>query len=625
MITSKDCDFSFRYDTGIYYALKEGGVWRCDADKNISNTENWVKIEDQKLLDAIVFSNDKTSNCWIIDENKVIHILNTDGSYKRTSSRRCYEQLKASGPFVFSKGWGFDIIRADNQEISYVQTSPFSSCRDFYSVNDSTLYATHPTRGIVKLHVGFHNHEKAEISFLSDPVDYYEIAGNQINELAFGHGVLAGTSGYKIYAQGYTDMFITSANVNFFENGEWSHITEENVLAQPLATKEFRGLTNIACDTQKDHRFYVSTLTTGIYQFDGDSLTKHFLPTERITAVCCDEEGTLWTGKPYQDTTIWSYNEETEAWIPHAINGHTNQNNIGRIIRQVYEPHHLVWSLNNNNYRNSQIGILYNPGNSNDNTQDQSAYITSFQDQDGNIYSLSNSINYVYEMQEDKDGMIWLLSNIGPFVIEDVVSTFNYAQKNPGIGQVKRIKVPRNDGTNLADYLLSTASCTAMVVDQFNRKWIGTLGDGLYLLSSDGLREIAHFTTENAPLHTNDITSLAYDESENRLFIASDGGVIIYHADEITAHDDFESFHCYPNPVRPDYYGNITITGIMANSQITITDAVGNVVWKTYCEDGFAEWDGNNNDGDRVVPGIYLIHGISKESSKGKICKLLVL
>ena len=624
--TDSECEFAFSYKNGIYYSLSIGGLWRCDINKNLSLDNNWKQIEDKRLLDVVNFGSDSDNQCWIIDQNKDIHILNPDGSYRKTSTRKCYEHLKHSGNYVFSKGWGFDIIKADNQEISYVQISPYSACRDYVAIDDSTIYATHPTQGLIKLSVIFNNRNHAQITQLSEKNDYFEIAGNQISELAYCNGVLAAISGYKMYNKGYTTMFLANASVNFFENGEWYHVSEENVQKMPLARKEFRGLTNIVGDPTTPHRFYVSTLTTSIYQFDGDSLTKHLNLQKRITAIDIDDEGILWAANAIKDSTIWSYDPDTDNWTFHEIKDFNQQSNIGRLFRQKNEQHRLVWALNNYPYRHSRIGILYNTTAKNgDTSQDQSASITTFQDQDGNQYSLSTMINTVFDMHEDKTGKIWLLTNIGPFVVEDVIKTFNYAQKNPGIGLVKRIKVPRNDGTNLADYLMSTSSCSAMVVDENNRKWIGTLGNGLFLLSSDGLREIAHFTTDNAPLLSNDVMALAYDEEGKRLFIASDGGVVVYHSEGISPANDFGSFHCYPNPLRPNYYGNVEIVGIMKDSDVSITDVTGNLIWKSFSTDGKASWDGRGNDGNRVAPGIYLIHGYCDGDWEAKICKLLVL
>lgn len=623
--TSTECSFAFSFAGGIYYALTVGGVWRCEKGKNLTIESNWEKTEDKVLKDVIVFSNNDSTHCWIIDDKKNIHILNPDGSHHKTSTRKCYEQLRSSGRFVFSRGWGFDIIDKESQEISYVQSAPYSSCRDFHAVDDSTLFAIHPKKGLIKLRIEFRPHDHVQIALLEETTSYFEIVGSQISKLAQNKDIIAGISGYKMYSKGYTDMYLTSANVNYYQNNQWTNVSEEDVKTQKLAGKEFRGLTDIVADRLNDKRFYVSTLTTGLYQFDSDSVTAHHFPKDRIASIYSDTDGTLWCTKDFNDSALWAYNHQTDIWTPHPISVFKQQPHISRILRQENEIHQLIWLMNGYPYNKGQICILYNEGDVNDQNKDQSCYISTLKDQDGNLYSFTNNIGYLYDIQEDKEGKIWILTDMGPFVVSDVVGAFNYAQNNPGIGLVTRVKVPRNDGTNLADYLLSSTTCSAMTTDQYNRKWIGTIGEGLYLISSDGLKEIEHFTTDNSPLHSNDITSLVYDDEEKRLFIACDGGIVIYHTDDSEPSKDFSSFHCYPNPLRPEYFGDVEVVGLMMNSQVSVTDSTGNLIWKTTCENGSVSWNAKDNNGDRVAPGVYLIHGISSSASEGKICKLLVL
>ena len=86
---------------------------------------------------------------------------------------------------------------------------------------------------------------------------------------------------------------------------------------------------------------------------------------------------------------------------------------------------------------------------------------------------------------------MWFGTNIGPLVLtaEEITSS------NPVFEQ---IKVPRNDGTNLADYLLAGIDITCIAIDGGGRKWIGTNGNGVYLISEDNYTQEAHFTTNNS-------------------------------------------------------------------------------------------------------------------------------
>ena len=61
------------------------------------------------------------------------------------------------------------------------------------------------------------------------------------------------------------------------------------------------------------------------------------------------------------------------------------------------------------------------------------------------------------------------------------------------------------DGTVAASYLLENEQLNCIAIDGGNRKWIGTEGNGVYLLSENGKKKIHHFTKENSPLLYNRI------------------------------------------------------------------------------------------------------------------------
>ena len=127
-----------------------------------------------------------------------------------------------------------------------------------------------------------------------------------------------------------------------------------------------------------------------------------------------------------------------------------------------------------------------------------------------------------------------------------------------------QIKVPRNDGTNYADYLLEGVSISAIVIDSGNRKWFGTKGNGVYLISADNINQIHHFTTANSKLLSDIIESMAINEKTGEVFIGTDKGLCSYMSDASTTNSDMtkDNVWAYPNPVKPDYTGLITITGL---------------------------------------------------------------
>ena len=115
---------------------------------------------------------------------------------------------------------------------------------------------------------------------------------------------------------------------------------------------------------------------------------------------------------------------------------------------------------------------------------------------------------------------------------------------------------------------------------------------------------------------------------EYSVFMATQFGLIEYKSDASQPHDDFDEVYAYPNPVRPEYTGWITVTGLMDNSLVKIADAAGNVFYQAMSEGGMITWDGCDRSGNRVKTGVYYVFassGASGQSSSGAVTKILVV
>ena len=217
-----------------------------------------------------------------------------------------------------------------------------------------------------------------------------------------------------------------------------------------------------------------------------------------------------------------------------------------------------------------------------------------FNDQDG----LQIAPSAIYCLAQDNDNDIWVGTPTGVFIIP---STVDFFKSN----ECYRVKIPRNDGTNLADYLLGTEQVNCIAVDGANRKWIGTENSGLYLMSADGLTTEAHFTTDNSLLPSNTILSVAINSVSGEVFVGTSDGIASYRSDASAPQEDYSNAYAFPNPVRHNYGGVITITGLMENSVVNIIDEGGNLICKTRSNGGIAVWDGKNQQGLRASSGIY--------------------
>jgi flagellar hook assembly protein FlgD len=118
---------------------------------------------------------------------------------------------------------------------------------------------------------------------------------------------------------------------------------------------------------------------------------------------------------------------------------------------------------------------------------------------------------------------------------------------------------------------------------------------------------------------------LALNNETGELFIGTDQGLISYMTDATQATATYSNVYAYPNPVHPDFQGVITITGLVANSQVKITDVNGHVVYVTTSNGGIATWNGNKANGSRVSSGVYLVFCVSADGTQYAITKLLII
>ena len=245
-------------------------------------------------------------------------------------------------------------------------------------------------------------------------------------------------------------------------------------------------------------------------------------------------------------------------------------------------------------------------------TDDRSKKIT--------VQDISGSISpIVYSLAEDLDGYIWAGTDEGPLVYYNPEKVFTENLK------ANRVLVPRNDGSGKADYLLHTETITSIAVDGANRKWMGTATSGAYLLSPEGTTRILNYTEQNSPVLSNSIVSLSVDNKTGDVWFGTSKGIQSIRGNTTTGAVKFSKVYSFPNPVREDYTGNVTITGLMRDTQIKITDISGNLVFETMSDGGQATWDLKTYNGRRVTTGVYLIFCSSSDGTQSAVSKMLVI
>ncbi|MDE6753397.1 MAG: T9SS type A sorting domain-containing protein [Muribaculaceae bacterium] len=267
----------------------------------------------------------------------------------------------------------------------------------------------------------------------------------------------------------------------------------------------------------------------------------------------------------------------------------------------------------------SNLSVIDTNGTPTDGSDDKIATFTSFIDQDGNHFD----VNYVSGIYEDPaTGYVWIGHGEGVFY-------FDPAELLAGSLKATRIKVARNDGTNLADYLLNAVPVKDIVVDGDGNKWFATNGAGIVCTSPDGRTILRELTAENSSLPDNEVGKLGYKKDSNSLIISTMKGMAEYFIPKTSGSGGEETkVRVYPNPVRPDYSGYITIDGLEDGALVKIVDGGGNIVKELGPVNGNSvQWDATNHQFKRVSSGVYFIltSASSGDSSYANVGKVLMI
>lgn len=389
-----------------------------------------------------------------------------------------------------------------------------------------------------------------------------------------------------------------------------------------------RDLVSICADPNDSEHFFVALYGMGVIEYRNDAAVAHYGVNNsslraaaennpnyytRTEGLMIDEAGNLWVLNTGQNAYPVNIMTPQGKWygLDMYSNGHAIRFETPWEITVDNRDSHRKWMIDQR--KQTGVILLDDGGTPTSGNDDKCLKRNIFVDGD-NIQLMPE---FIYCLAQDMNGDIWLGTLSGIIVIPSTVDFFTS-------NQCTRIKIPRNDGTNLADYLLGTEQINAIVVDGANRKWIGTETSGIYLMSADGLTTIAHFTTENSVLPSNSILSIAINSNTGEVFVGTGKGIASYKSDASAPQEDFSGAYAYPNPVRPNYEGMITITGLMENTTVNIVDAGGNLVCKTKSNGGTAVWDGKNFRGQRVGSGVYTAL-CNAEGKNHTVVKILVM
>ena len=399
-----------------------------------------------------------------------------------------------------------------------------------------------------------------------------------------------------------------------FIDGQWSTIAPGGGLLQSVW-----DFIRVLVDPFDSRRMYACSWGAGLLEFyDNVPVAKYDTTNSSIKAIigypgnyrlagmAMDKNGTLWMGGTDSGDLLFA-KTANGTWYSYSFPGVVNSGGLANMAIDQLGQKWIIIPRNNGLLVFNDNGTLATKG-------DDQAKRLSTASGNGNLAS-----NNLFCIAADLDGEIWVGSDNGISVFYSPGSVFG-----GGNFDSQQILIEQ-DG--YVQYLLENESVTSIKVDGANRKWVGTATAGVFLLSPDGTQEIHHFTTQNSPLPSNTISAIGIDHLSGEVFIGTEKGIVSYRSTATYGEPTMETdkVYAYPNPVKPDYSGPISIKGLTRDADIKIADVAGNVVFATKAFGGQAVWEGANLNGQMAKSGVYLVYASNDDGSQTLVTKIMFI
>ena len=577
------------------YAATNKGIYRADiSHPNLADYQAWEKLptHSQSKVDLLETFNGLLFVNLHGEEYNTDTLYHFDGNnwvvFEEESSN---VSIKANHQeLVLTRRFGVSVYNQDLNNTHYLSSGEFNLEKtDFNSAiftDKNEFWIADKYNGLLHNEESFFESVKPSGPFLSD--------GGQLvsfeDEILVAHGVKSEN----------WDPSWHQSEVSILKKDDW---TSSNTLMDA-------NFIDVVALKKHGPTTYLASFNVGIAKMTGLNLEEVYDETNsslqkraihddwiEVGSIQFDSEGNLWctNSQTYKPLSVKYTNGEWESFS--LGSGVTESQDLAKLL---IDKNDQKWiQLKNNGlivFDERRQGIKTRKLTNSENS--------------GNLAS-----NRVYSFAEDLEGEIWIGTDNGVSVFYDSNSIFqgeNAAQVVVKLGDYN-------------SYLLEGQQINDIEIDGANRKWFATNNSGVIVTSASGVEEIYHFTTENSPLFSNKVLDIEMNDVTGEVFFATEKGIISMRSESTQGNTDFSEVLVFPNPVKPDYSGPITIKGLITDAVVKITDVSGNLVYETVALGGQAVWDGKSFDGQKAHTGVYLVFCSDQEGTISHVTKLLFI
>jgi ligand-binding sensor domain-containing protein len=594
--------FELALSESFIYAATEQGVYFASRNAVLTQPSNWSRM-------GFIPEFDNPFNCLVVYGDKII--------------------------VNYSNSLGNDkVYSVMNNSSAQLITDREEKINDLHTTFNKLYVATNNSIDIYNSQLSFVESLKQLTPGFSEPLDLYtddsDLWIGDSNDGLLKRTINERISGFKKNGPGSNDIFQAKSSNGFvylIRGGYDNNYQKQNLPAGLFLFKdkqwinykydEIEDLTEIAVDPGNKRHVFIGSWGDGLIEFEEQKVVNRFTTTNspletggsgdvRVKELLFDNDKNLWMINHDTQHPVVVKTAEGD-WIKHKYEALESQR-IGDLV--MSDNGHLWGYLP----EKRSVFVIDDSGTPAE-TQDDLVKVEKPVDKNGNVYDYEH--DDIFAIAKDSDGYIWLATEAG-VLVETQPSVYFQNEKF----QPSRLRITQDGNSN---YLLRDNTVTDIVVDPGNRKWFGTKRAGAFLFSEDGDNMLHHFTQNNSPLLSDRVIDMALEEKAGEVFFITANGVISYRGEASESKDDFNEAYVFPNPVKPDYSGPITITGLIDDVNVKITDISGNLVYETVSEGGQAIWHGKDLSGRKVSSGVYLVFITNEDGSKTHVEKILFI
>lgn len=414
----------------------------------------------------------------------------------------------------------------------------------------------------------------------------------------------------------YVPVYTTLGISKYSTRSGWNYLKPSNL-------NNVRATNNLSINPRKKGHMFLSSFLEGMVDITVDSenfsqstsvlydytnsplsyVLDGSLNTTRVSGPVFDRNGTGWISNSWSNAPLKSFDLDGN-WRSYsfsqffAVSGNDEQEKE-KFGVPVIDKNNTKWLATNNG------GIIA----FNETRNNKSLLLTLGT---GNLPS-----KHINTIAIDNNNQLWIGTLYGLRVLSSVDQFINSNELRTNSIIILQ------DG--VAEELFYQQQILKITVDGANNKWVSVSGGGVFLVSPNGQETLYQFDMQNSPLPSNDVVDIAINGKTGEVFFVTSKGIVSFLNFATEASEKLDNVKVFPNPVRPEYTGEVKIAGLVDESNVKITDVAGNLVFEKKSEGGTVLWDTYNFAGNKVVSGVYMIFIAAPDGGDTIVKKVMIV